>query len=194
MLLLLTLGPARTPVWCADPVKNIPCEQIESFDLQNASFPIEPDGNAVQFTAGKACPVVEPGSSCDWDFAITTDRVLHPDPHFPVRLVVVNANHLTGSGAWDHLILFACEDGKPSRIFQNKYLYGAKVDLKNDSRFTITSGEWQQSDAACCPSGQKEELLVWNARKHAYDVTKTKGTKHTHSTQNNSLNRLIAVK
>lgn len=152
---------------------NKPCSQIENVDFKNASFSIEESASPIQFRDGKACLSVLEGRPCVWEYKITTDRVLHPDPLFLVRLIVVNANHLIGSGAWDYVMLIACENGKLLNLLESKYLYGAKLQITNDRQLVITSGKWEEKDPNCCPSQEQEDVFQWNSRKHIYIVTKS---------------------
>lgn len=153
------------------------CSNIETLDLPNASIPIASEGTTIKFDSGKACPINEYSGICDWEYTITTDRILHPNSDLSVRLLIINRNHLTGSGAWDHLNLYICENGNLKAIFEKAYLYGAKLDFKNDSQFVVRSGQWQDNDPTCCPSQEKEELFLWNSREQKYTVVNSKLSK-----------------
>jgi hypothetical protein len=153
---------------------EIACSSIETVDFNNASIIVGRSPEVVTFKSGKACPINRFSGKCDWEHTITMDKILHPNSAVTVRLLVINRNHLTGSGAWDHLNLYICKNGSVKSIFEAAYLYGAKLHLKNDMQFAIKSGQWQDKDPTCCPSREKEELFLWNSHEEKYVVINSK--------------------
>jgi hypothetical protein len=81
-----------------DPSQKLSCSGIESFDIQNSSISLDTSLAPLQFINGKSRPLEEVSQVCEWEYAITTDRIIRPDTLFPVRVVIINSNHLTGSG------------------------------------------------------------------------------------------------
>lgn len=174
MFYFFFLGFCPVFTWANDPLQELTCSEIESFDMKNASILFKPFGPQVQFMNGKACPKEEVSSSCEWEYVITADRTIRPDPMSPVRFIIVNANHLTGSGAWDYLILFTCKEGKLKQILNLSYLYGVKFNLISDKKFVTKSGHWRKTDSPGFPSQEKEETFVWNTQNKSYDLIATK--------------------
>jgi len=147
--------------------ENIKCSTVAKPDLQNAK--IEND----IYVNGKACSSDGMIETCDWEHTIVSDEILRPVPGKEVRFVVINKNHVTGSGAWDTILVFDCFNGNLRKIFENRYLYGVKINKKSDGEITATSGEWQPDDSGCCPSMEKTEIYRWNPSKNTYTLKST---------------------
>ncbi len=148
---------------------EISCTSVETPDLKNTSI------NDINFRQGKAYTSDGP-SPQDWEHTLLTDRILKPNKK-ELRLIVINSNHLTGSGAWDTVIVFDCIRGIMNKIFEKKYLYGVNVTTKTDSELLLTSGEWQSNDPMCCPSMEKKEIFRWDDNKGTYGLINTKTEK-----------------
>ena len=148
------------------------CEGIEGIDFKNADLNLEPQ--PLHFRDGKACTSdQEIADGCDWEHTVTVDKILVPEPGQTTRLIVVNSNHLTGSGAWDHVFFFRCRSGRVISEFSSKYLYGVKIEKRSDTELWLVSGEWLKGDPSCCPSREKKEIVRWDSRKGAYGVSTT---------------------
>ncbi len=161
------------------PIANpelLSCTSVQTPDLQNANI------NDINFRQGRA--YTSDGSSPnDWEHTLSTDRILKPTTNKEIRLIVINSNHLTGSGARDTVIAFDCVRGTLKKIFEKKYLYGVNIEVKQDNELLLTSGEWQPTDPMCCPSKEKKETYQWNQFKGTYLIKKTviqKAKKPTH--------------
>ncbi len=145
---------------------ELSCISVQTPDLQNANI------NGINFRQEKA--YTSDGSSPkDWEHALSTDRILKPTANKEIRLIVVNSNHLTGSGAWNTVIAFDCVRGTLKKIFEKKHLYGVNIEIKQDDELLITSGEWQRTDPMCCPSKEKRETHQWNQLKGTYLLKKS---------------------
>ena len=114
----------------------------------------------------KACLKLLPESpGCDWRVELT--RAEKWGPADQLLLVVLNANHETGSGATDSVFLYACQRGTSVPVFSRRYLYGATVAMGQNSDLWITSGVWRPADPQCCPSRERREHYTWNKAKGA---------------------------
>ncbi len=145
---------------------ELSCISVHTPDLQNANI------NDINFRQGKA--YTSDGSSPkDWEHTLSTDQILKPTTNREIRLIVINSNHLTGSGARDTVIAFDCVRGTLKKIFEKKYLYGVNIKIGQDDELLLTSGEWQPTDPTCCPSKEKIETYQWNQLKGTYLLKRT---------------------
>jgi hypothetical protein len=143
------------------------CDAIDKIDFNNSELNFE--SKLLQFRDGKACTKDgEDTGPCDWEHVVTFDKVLTPEPGQAVRLMIINSNHLTGSGAWDHVLLFECKDGRVVSAFNESYLHGVKIEKLASTEFSLISGEWLKNDPECCPSRNKREVFHWDRKKGAF--------------------------
>jgi hypothetical protein len=127
--------------------------------------------NGITFRHGKA--YTSDGTNPeDWEHTFSVDRILDPDHGKELRLIVIHSNHLTGSGAWDTVIVFDCVRGGMKEIFERKYLYGVKLETTIGKELSLSSGDWQPDDPVCCPSKVKKEIYRWNENKGTYTLKK----------------------
>jgi hypothetical protein len=138
--------------------------------LRNREFHL--DIGAVRLEDGKAC-VHATGSDppCEWEVELTRAERWNGSQRF--LLVIVNANHLLGSGAWDYVFLYRCDGHKYVPIFSERYLYGAKVELGKAADLWITAGLWGPNDPTCCASQTRRAHLVWRERQKRFVVTES---------------------
>jgi hypothetical protein len=81
----------------------------------------------VRLRGGKGCVNVSASDpTYEWDVQLTRAERWGPNERF--LLAGLNADH-HGSGAWDFVFLYDCEQGEYPRVFSERYLYGAKVEL-----------------------------------------------------------------
>ena len=142
--------------------ENIQCSTVAMPDLRNAKIGV------MTFVDGKTCTSDGLAGGCDWEHTISKDEILRPAPEKDLRLIVINANHLTGSGLWDTVLIFDCFNGNLRKIFEKRYLYGVKIKKNTNSEITFISGDWQPDDPTCCPSREKKETYLWDLNKNSY--------------------------
>ena len=143
------------------------CDSIEKMDFNEAALSF--GSQSLRFQNGKACTsdqAIEDG--CDWQHTLTVDQILVPTPSQTIRLIVINSNHLTGSGAWDHVFFFRCRNGHAVSDFSESYRYGVKIEKRSNTELWLVSGEWLKGDPDCCPSRQKTEIFRWDSKKSAF--------------------------
>ncbi len=167
VVILLTLIIASTTSNAAAVKENSPCSGIGFPDLQNAEI------NDIKFLNKKGYSSDGLPNAKDWEHTIISDQHLKPSLEKEVRLIVINSNHLTGSGAWDTVIVFDCVRAKLNKIFEKKYLYGVKMNTNTDGELILTSGDWQPGDPNCCPSKETKEIYRWNQSKGTYILRNT---------------------
>lgn len=155
------------------------CNDVQRFDFTNARIQI-----AARDEGGQSGPAVfrlhqgmayisdNPASpqSRDWSVNLIVNRLMNPDPPTWIRVIVVDKNHLTGTGDWHYIIAFDCRKGSLHRIFQ----YGSEgVRLKHvDGReLQLYQAVWARNDAHCCPTMHADLLYKWNPREQRFDRT-----------------------
>lgn len=82
-------------------------------------------------------------------------------------MIVVDKDHLTGTGDWHYVMAFGCRNGLLVSIFQ----YGSEgVELRHLSgqRLDLYQAVWTKDDAHCCPSGHVDIVYKWDAQQHKY--------------------------
>ncbi len=101
----------------------------------------------------------------DWRTTIERDLIIQPGGSGGVRILVLNRNHLTGTGSYTYVFGFRCNAGSVDKIFEASG-QGVRFDKATDSAIDITVGIWRPSDPHCCPSREEHLRYVWSqARK-----------------------------
>ena len=148
------------------------CTDISRIDLRNATIPLE-DAGLFKLVDGKGCTSDAVPGKCDWKQTLTMDRMLYPDKANALRLIKVNSTHVTGSGAWDYVLVLKCLGGQMMTVFQRQYPYGAKLEFAENGVLKIESGHWLRDDAECCPSKKRIESLNWNGERSSFELSDT---------------------
>jgi hypothetical protein len=89
------------------------------------------------------------------------------------RFIRVNANHLTGSGAWDFVLVLDCEAPRPRLAFKEAFRYGAHVVESTPVQLVLETGSWSKRDANCCPSGVVRLTYRWQTGSRRYVLVRT---------------------
>ena len=151
---------------------GIPCrEPLSAF--RNGQFKLSV--GAARLRDGKACLKLLPESQhCEWSVDLTRVEKWGVGDH--LLLVVLKANHETGSGAWDSVFLYACQRGAFVPVLSRRYLYGARIVVGQNSDLWLTSGVWHSGDPSCCPSHERREHYTWNAARRQVVLTRAQVT------------------
>ena len=156
---------------------HVVCDDVSTIDLNNGVLDLGGLGS-LTFRDGRACGSEEVSiqqdrncacgsGKCDWEMQISQDIHLMPEPGMLFRLLNVSEEHLTGSGAWGHVLLFECRHGQLNKVMDRQYLYGVNVTATANS-FELESNYWLPSDARCCPSRKQRESYRWRSKQHRY--------------------------
>ena len=169
---VLILSSSGWPGPMPDPAKSAlqGCSDVSKIDFRNSTIPLQ-DGGSFTLVDGKGCASDGLPGKCDWEQTLELDRVLNPEPGTILRLIVVNSNHKTGSGAWDYVLVFACRAGQLQKVLHNRYLYGAALDPIGDKTLKIKSGHWLETDPMCCPSVEKFESFEWDKAAETFKLS-----------------------
>lgn len=162
------------------------CADVRSFDFRDAAIFTGPAGpNEAHALIDGAAPTPDvialhngvalvsddpgapPSAPPDWRIQLLTNRKLQPDPATWLRVVVLEADHLTGTGAWEFVLALNCDQGHLVRVFQ----YSAEgVSLKHLDRETLQLYQalWKPEDPHCCPSSHLDLVYAWDPQQHRY--------------------------
>lgn len=127
----------------------------DGFELRHGTALIHDDADASE------------SSSPDWRVELVLDRKIQPDPDTWVRVIGLDEDHLTGTGAWKVVQAYACQQGKLVRLFQYS---GEGLSLKHLDAETLRLYQaiWKPGDPHCCPSRHVELTFAWDAEAHRY--------------------------
>ncbi len=152
------------------------CKGVSNIDFQNNI--VDWGGGRLKFKDGRACTTegLLPGQNpdcdcdsgkCDWQMKVSEDRLLSPEPGWQLRLLIVEEDHLTGSGAWGRVLLYECQNHQLKTVMDQRYLYGVQFCATKDG-FKLEYGDWFPGDPRCCPSGRREDFFRWERAEHKY--------------------------
>jgi hypothetical protein len=111
--------------------------------------------------------------SKDWKITIEQDEILRPSPSVTLRLLRVTCNHLTGSGAWDDVLIYCCRNGRLVRVFHDIFHYGVRIQKPTAFELLFEYGEWTKNDPHCCPSMERVSIYRWNEKIGTYTLVKS---------------------
>jgi hypothetical protein len=153
----------------ANVAQDARCEDIVSIDFKNLRVDIPMRGivqleNGIAFSSDAG----EDDESKDWEIRLVRDEILRPEAGKALRLIKLNANHLIGSGAWDHVFIFSCVEGQIVRLFHERFLYGVHIEKITDAELIFISGEWMNKDPMCCPSKERISTYRWSTEENTF--------------------------
>lgn len=103
----------------------------------------------------------------DWRAELLQDRQAHPEPSTWIRVIVLEDNHLTGTGTWHYVLAFGCNTGRLARLFQFT-AEGVSLGHLDDQTLELHQGIWTATDSHADPSRQRVLTYKWNAQQHRY--------------------------
>jgi hypothetical protein len=128
-------------------------------------------GNVEDLIEFPCTPVDDDGEhkhACDVENTVQKDQVIDST----ARLVIVNSDHVLGSGAWDNVFIYGCRNGgQITTFFNKKYLYGATVQSVSSKAVTIKYGFWSGKDAGCCASHEAISVYQWDPKTQRFEDT-----------------------
>jgi len=101
---------------------------------------------------------------CDWKVAVVEDRKIANDR----RLIVVDSEHMTGSGAWIDVGVLGCQAGKITAILHDQFSESVDVEEATADKLVLRFPNWTGSVASCCPLLEERRVYVWNKEDHKY--------------------------
>jgi len=144
------------------------CQDLQSLDFKNLDVEISNHGK-VRFKKGIAF-TSDGGEAKDWKHRIVQDDILRPETSTTLRLIKIESVHTTGSGFWEHVIIYKCRRGDLVKVFHKSFLGGVKVKHDLKQNIVFTSGEWSKDDPACCPSKKKILTYHWNREDEIFEL------------------------
>lgn len=94
----------------------------------------------------------------DWR---TTIRQDHPLPASGIRLLVLEQNHLTGTGSFTYIFGFHCGAGSLRQIFEASG-QGLKLERLTANGMDISVAIWSNGDPHCCPRRKVHLTYLWS--------------------------------
>ena len=94
-----------------------PCADVRQVDFKNSDLRIggQTDDSrwpehSVRLRNGAGFISDDPTSttSRDWEITLKVDRVARLDASTPVKVILLDRNHLTGTGDWHYVLVFEC--------------------------------------------------------------------------------------
>jgi hypothetical protein len=160
------------------------CVDVRHFDFKNATIRVGTyDENELQTLFNSRSPFEytfhlhdgiaylsdDPGSlkSHDWQVDLLEDREVHPDPRTWLHVIVLDRDHLTGTGTWYYVLAFSCNNGHLIRQFQFSS-GGVILKSPDDQTLHLYQTIWALNDSHADPSGERELVYKWNAKEHRY--------------------------
>jgi len=153
-----------------------PCADVRQFDFRNSDLRIggrtgesrEPE-RSIRLRNGITFISDDPRSvkSRDWEITLKVDRLVHPDASTWVKVIVLDQNHLTGTGDWRYVLVFGCTNGSLARLLQYAS-EGVALEHTDGRTIRLYQAQWKNSDARCCPSQHLELVYEWDVREHRY--------------------------
>ena len=116
--------------------------------------------NETDFSHGLGC-YSEGGqysNRCDWKVAVSEDRNLSEDR----RLIVVNAEHMTGQGEKGDVLVLGCQAGKVTALLHDTFNRGVAVEEASADKLVLKFSIWEPHHAVCCPSMEGRKVYVWS--------------------------------
>jgi hypothetical protein len=164
------------------------CTDIRSFDFKNATIHVaEADRNesptpfdssrglartfhlrnGIALSYEDAAPNL---GTPDWQTKLVFDRAVHPEPSIWIRVIGLEDDHMSGTGAWHYVLAFSCDKGHLARRFQFTS-EGLKLSHLDDHTLQLDQAIWLSDDSHAEPSGHRELTYTWDARVHQYRLT-----------------------
>ncbi len=121
LILALSFAPTKALV-CGDET-IIPCHDVTKLDFKNLTISnrIHHNTRQLAFKDGVALnyddPEREKSGTPDWKAEIERDTVVHPAPGSSVRFLLIDEDHLTGTGWNRWLVGYSCSNGHLRQVF-----------------------------------------------------------------------------
>jgi hypothetical protein len=144
--------------------REIACDRLQALTPSELLLSVHPDFATATLSNGRGCLWAFEGEPCEFDATVEEDRRLGDQ----LRLVRVSSSHLRGSGAWDYIAVFGCADRRVQLVFNERFLYGVKIEQAEPLRLVLLGGYWAEGDGRCCPSKQKRSFYEWDAQGHRF--------------------------
>jgi len=161
------------------------CSDIRHFDFKNSIIAVGArDENALdgvfnssrgfalkfQMKDGLALSYDGPradSNTPDWRTELKVDREVHPEPSIWIHVLEIEDTHMTGTGNWDYILAFSCENGQLNRKFQFSS-QGSTLKHLSDQGMLIAQRTWASTDTHADPTGYRQLTYIWNRKIHRY--------------------------
>jgi hypothetical protein len=141
------------------------CQEINEVDFRNGIIEIPSTPKRLdklfRFRNGVFDETEVPGDGVEWRFRISKDVTERPDPHTTIRFIQISGDHLRGTGSRNYVLGLQCADGVVKNIFERED-EGLTLVSATSGTVSLRTPVWKNSDAHCCPSGEKQTWFVWD--------------------------------
>lgn len=155
--------------------QELPCTDLNKFSPNQLLSSVEPTASTPWLSHGVGCYLDDASENkgCDWETTIKLDRAIGQDR----RLIIATTTHLTGSGAWDQVAIFACRANTVRIALAEKFLYGVNIKAISDQNLVLEYGHWEPYDPTCCPSSSSYLTYNWDQETHKFKRAKAHKTR-----------------
>lgn len=110
------------PMVCPALAAHIPCSGLETAGTDELLAAVVVDTKLIRYGGDvrvekSDCEESAGRKVCNWETWPDDDRMLDPDH----RLIGVISSHLTGSGSWWDILVFACVAGEVGTVYQGQF-------------------------------------------------------------------------
>jgi hypothetical protein len=149
--------------------KDFPCSDLRTAKAASLISILGTLPNAnLDFSHGTGCYAEEEDEDspkeCDWKVTVDRDRNIADDR----RLIVVDSDHMIGSGDWIDVLVLGCRAGKVMALFHDQFSDSVDVEEASADKLVLTFGRWVGSDPHCCPSMEEHQVYVWSKQAQKY--------------------------
>jgi len=144
---------------------GLPCKN-PSTAARNGSYELEVGAPVTLKDSGGCIPDAVETDKCEWSMSVTRLEQWGPQKKF--LLIIVGADHETGTGAWGSVFVYVCRGESYVQVFDDRFLYNGDVQLGKKSDFQLTSPQWNPGDSTCCPSHERRIRYGWNEKQQDF--------------------------
>jgi hypothetical protein len=138
-------------VFC-QPATARPCS-IESIDFANQT--IESKDGKIAFQNGVYTQKSETGG---WLFTLSAKTDIYHFGKDTIRILYVDADHLSGSGSWQIAFGFVCSKNQVKKVLE-QWSLGQPVMAQNGDTLSVTV--WTEYGGAAPPQGKTTRQFKW---------------------------------
>jgi hypothetical protein len=151
------------PLWAAS--AEVPCTDIRKIDLANTSIDI--GGGVLDFRNGAASVFddSEP-KTLDWTVTFIKDIIVEATPTTPVRFLLINFNHVSGSGSLLYVFGYGCFQGTMKEVFKRRGV-SLSIDQMNAHAVVVSLNTVPGSPI------RKYFSYIWNDKTSSYELNST---------------------
>jgi hypothetical protein len=154
LIVITIIGNCGSPSVLAQPATANSCS-IETIDFSNRI--IETQFEKIAFHNGAYTQKREQGAP-DWLFTLSKKTSLYHFGKDTVRIIYVEAEHLSGSGSWEIVFGFVCSNNQMKKVLEQWSLIPPVISQKGES---LSVTVWTEYRGAASPQGKTTRQFKW---------------------------------